>query len=204
MSELERPVNHHGDHPGFSGFTGDLFAVLFLLAGRRTAALAADLTKVTAGDHVVDIGCGPGNGARIAAQRGARVTGVEPSQSMLRVARAVTRGRPAITWAEGTAEALPVPDASATVVWALATVHHWHDVGAGLSEIHRVLAPGGRLLAVERQVKPDATGFASHGWTEGQAETFAALCVSAGLAQASVNADKAGRREVWTVHAVRP
>ncbi|MDN4516216.1 class I SAM-dependent methyltransferase [Mycolicibacterium austroafricanum] len=204
MSEYERPVNHHGDHPGFSGLTGDLFAVLFLLAGRRTARLAADLTEVTAGDHVVDIGCGPGNGARIAARRGVRVTGVDPSRSMLRVARAVTRGRPAITWAEGTAEALPVPDASATVVWALATVHHWRDVGAGLSEIHRVLVPGGRLLAVERQVAPDATGFASHGWTEQQAETFAALCVTAGLADAKVNADRAGRREVWTVRAVRP
>lgn len=204
MSEIERPVNHHGDHPGFSGFTGDLFAVLFLLAGRQTAALAADLTGVTASDHVVDIGCGPGNGARIAARRGAQVTGVDPSGSMLRVARAVTRGRPAITWAEGTAEALPVPDASATVVWALATVHHWRDVDAGLSEIHRVLVPGGRLLAVERQVEPDSTGFASHGWTEQQAKTFAALCTTAGLAGAEVHPDRAGRRKVWTVRAVRP
>lgn len=204
MSEHQRPVNHHGDHPGFSGLSGDLFALLFLLAGRRTAELAANLTHVTAGDHVVDIGCGPGNGARIAARRGARVTGVDPSGPMLRVARAVTRGRRGITWSPGTAEALPVPDASATIVWALATVHHWRDVGLGLAEIHRALAPGGRLLAVERQVQPDATGFASHGWTEQQARTFAALCGTAGLMDVEVDAGRAGRREVWTVAASRP
>jgi ubiquinone/menaquinone biosynthesis C-methylase UbiE len=118
---------------------------------------------------------------------------------MLRMARLVTRRRSAITWADGSAEALPVPDDSATIVWALATVHHWRDVDAGLAEVCRVLAPGGRLLAVERQSPPGATGFASHGWTTEQAESFAALCRSAGFRDVTVASRRAGRRSVWAI-----
>ncbi|MBV5244628.1 MULTISPECIES: class I SAM-dependent methyltransferase [Mycolicibacterium] len=203
MDGSERPVNHHGDHPGFSGLTGQLCAVAFLLTGRETGRLAADLTAVSATDHVLDIGCGPGNACRIAAARGARVTGVDPSAAMLRVARIVTRGA-SVTWVKGGAEALPVPDAAATVAWALATVHHWPDVDAGLAEIHRALGPGARFLAVERQAEPFATGISSHGWTGAQAETFAAMCESAGLTAVRVGSGRAGKRRVWTVHATRP
>ncbi|PRC58527.1 SAM-dependent methyltransferase, partial [Mycobacterium sp. ITM-2017-0098] len=84
-----------------------LCGVVFLLTGRVSGRLAADLTEVTRDDHVVDIGCGPGSAARPAARTGARVTGVDPSESMLRLARLVTRRRSAVTWAEGSAEALP-------------------------------------------------------------------------------------------------
>ncbi|MGE0215448.1 class I SAM-dependent methyltransferase [Mycolicibacterium sp.] len=194
------PVNHHADHPGFSGVTGTLFGLVFLLTGGVTARLAADLTGVGAADHVVDIGCGPGTAARVAAGRGASVTGVDPSAEMLRLARRVNRDA-AVTFAQGSAEALPVPGASATAVWALATVHHWRDVDAGLTEIRRVLAPGGRLLAVERQSPPDATGIASHGWTRDQAETFADLCRSHGMSDVHVADRHAGRRAVWAVSA---
>lgn len=197
-------VNHHAGQPGFTGAAGVLFALVFLLTGRGNARLAADLTAVSADDHVVDVGCGPGTAARVAARRGARVTGVDPAAVMLRVARAVTRGSAPISWVGGGAEALPVADASATVVWALATVHHWPDVGAGLAEAHRVLAPGGQLLIVERQVVPGATGSASHGWTARQAETAAALCRTAGFAEVSVTGHQRGRRGAWTVHATRP
>jgi ubiquinone/menaquinone biosynthesis C-methylase UbiE len=196
-------VNHHGDHPGFAGITGTLFAAVFLLIGRAHARLAAELMQVSPEDHVVDIGCGSGNAIRAAARRGAQATGVDPSRSMLRMARATTRNR-SVRWAEGSAETLPVPDGSATVVWALATVHHWRDVTQGLAEIHRVLSPGGRLLAVERQCRPGATGFASHGWTAQQAESFAALCRSAGFTDVTVASRRSGRREVWTVIGTRP
>lgn len=197
------PVNHHADHPGFSGVTGAVMAWLFLLMGRDTARLAADVSGIGPSDVVVDIGCGAGNAARAAAKRGARVTGVDPSPTMLRVARTATRGLPALTWAQGGAESLPVPEGSATAVWALATVHHWRDVDAALREIVRVLAPGGRLLALERQVQPDATGFASHGWTRQQADSFAALCRSAGMADVHVSEHRAGRRDLWAVTATR-
>lgn len=199
MSEEPLAVNHHADHPGFAGVTGTLFAWAFLLIGHETGRLAAELTDVGPADVVVDIGCGAGNAVRAAARRGARATGVDPSAAMLRMARAVTRRRNAVTWVEGSAESLPLPDGSATVVWALATVHHWRDVGAALAEIRRVLAPGGRILALEKQTQPGATGRASHGWTAQQAESFAALCRSTGMVEVEVKSTHAGRRAVWAV-----
>lgn len=200
--EDDRPVNHHADHPGFSGVMGALVGLVLLAMGRSNARLAADLTAVRADDTVVDIGCGPGGAAREAARRGAAVIGVDPAPVMLRLARAITR-HGTIAWAEGTAEQVPLPDGSATVVWSLATVHHWKDVDAGLNEARRLLAPGGRLLAVERQVAGDASGLASHGWTRRQADSFAALCSSAGFRDVVVGGHSAGRRDVWAVQAVR-
>jgi ubiquinone/menaquinone biosynthesis C-methylase UbiE len=197
-------VNHHADHSGFAGPTGLLIGLIMIVTGGAVARLAADLASVSDVDRVVDVGCGPGTAVREAARRGARVTGVDPAPVMLRLARMLTRDQPAITWAEGAAEDLPLPDGSETVVWALATVHHWTDVTAGLAEIQRVLAPGGRFLAIERRVCPGATGLASHGWTDHQAESFAAQCQAAGFADVRVEKHLPGRHAVCVVSAVRP
>ncbi|MEE6166223.1 MULTISPECIES: class I SAM-dependent methyltransferase [unclassified Mycolicibacterium] len=194
-----RAINHHADHPGFSGLAGVLCGLLFLVVGRAKARLATDIAQVSPADHVVDVGCGPGTAARLAARRGARVTGVDPSTAMLRVASVITPKRAAITWSEGTAEALPVADGVASVVWALATVHHWQDVGAAVAEARRVLTAGGRLIAIERQVSADATGLASHGWTEQQAQAFAALCRDTGFTDVGVQGQGDGKQAVWVV-----
>jgi ubiquinone/menaquinone biosynthesis C-methylase UbiE len=197
-------VNHHADHAGFGGAIGLVTALGMLVMGRGYARLAVDLASVSEADRVVDIGCGPGNAARAAARRGARVVGVDPAPVMLRLARAVTRDQPRITWSQGGAEALPVSDGWATVVWSLKTVHHWKDVTAGLAELRRVLAPSGRLLVMERRVEPGATGLASHGWTEQQAESFAAQCRAAGFIDLRVNERPEGRGTVWVVRADQP
>ncbi|MCZ8380690.1 class I SAM-dependent methyltransferase [Mycobacterium sp. CPCC 205372] len=197
-------VNHHADHPGFAGPGGLLFAIALLLIGRPNARLAVELAEVSDADRVVDIGCGAGVAVRATARRGASATGVDPAPVMLRVARLVTRGSGKVGWAQGSAEQVPVPDASATVLWSLATVHHWKDVDAGLAEAHRVLQPGGRLLAVERRTSADATGLASHGWTGDQAEAFASLCRAAGFTDMSVTEHGHGRRGVWAVRGLRP
>ncbi len=200
MTDSPTPaVNHHADHPGFGGVIGLVAALGMLVMGRDYARLAVDLASVSDADRVVDIGCGPGAAARAAAQRRATVVGVDPSPMMLRLAGAVTRGQPNITWSQGTAEELPLPDGAATVVWSLRTVHHWKDVTAGLAELRRVLAPAGRFLVMERRVQPGATGLASHGWTEQQVEAFQTQCRATGFDAVRVDERAAGRGTVWVV-----
>jgi predicted methyltransferase len=89
------------------------------------------------------------------------------------------------------------------VAWSLKTVHHWKDVTAGLAEVRRALAPAGRLLVLQRRVQPGATGFASHGWTQQQAEAFVAHCHAAGFVDVRLDEHRPGRRAVWAVRAVR-
>jgi ubiquinone/menaquinone biosynthesis C-methylase UbiE len=187
--------NHHRDHPGFAGLSGLLCAATFSVGRGDDAALAIRLTVMEAGDRVVDIGCGPGVAARRAASLGATVTGVDPAAVMLRTARLIPR-RGKVRFVTGTAEDLPLGDGACTVAWSLATVHHWADIDAGLREVHRVLAPGGRFLALERLTHAGATGVASHGWTPEQAETFAERCLEIGFSEASVDTPAAHRKLV--------
>src|SRR5262245_26542930 len=113
MTEITVP-NHHAHHRAFAGFSGALGALSMSVGRDHLFRLAADASEVTAGDHVVDVGCGPGVAAREVHRRGADYTGIDPSDLMLRWARRL--GGRGATWAEGTAEALPLPDRSATVV----------------------------------------------------------------------------------------
>ncbi len=177
--------NHHRDHPGFSGVSGLVAAITFTVRRGDDAALAIRLTEAQRGDVVVDIGCGPGVAARRAARVGATVTGVDPAPVMLRTAGLIPGGGH-VRYLAGTAEDLPLPDGSVTVAWSLATVHHWSDIDAGLREVQRVLAPGGRFLALERLSRPGAQGVASHGWTRAQAEAFAERCGQLGFADVVV------------------
>jgi ubiquinone/menaquinone biosynthesis C-methylase UbiE len=200
------PPNHHALYPAFAGLGGLLAALTFSVGRTADADLAIRLTGTGPGDDVLDVGCGPGVAVRRAARRASSVVGVDPAPVMLRVARALGAGRrsPNVRYLEGSAEELPVPDGSASVLWSLATVHHWHDLLAGLAEAHRALRPGGRFLAMERRVEPGASGHGTHGWTEDQAQRFAEACAGAGFADVAIGGHRAGRKPVLTVLATRP
>ena len=195
------PPNHHRDYPGFAGVSGAIAGLTMVPGAGRVARLAINLTAVSDHDHVVDVGCGPGSAARAAARHGAAVTGVDPAPVMLKLARWLTPRAASITWSEGAAEALPVADHSATVLWSLKTVHHWSDLDAGLSEAHRVLVRGGQLLAIERHTKAGARGLASHGWTETQASAFADRCRTNGFTDSRVQAQPFGPKHLLIVQA---
>jgi ubiquinone/menaquinone biosynthesis C-methylase UbiE len=195
----------HRDGHEFDGAFG-LVAGLAMAVGRgRVARLVADLAGVGPGDRVVDVGCGPGRFLREAVGRGAEAVGVDPSPRMRRMAVRFTpaRLRPAVTVLDGTAERLPLGDGSATVAWAVASVHHWADVDAGLAELRRVLAPGGRLLLVERLARP-RSWFSSHALTWERAEQLAARAAAAGFSDATAERHALGRHRVAVVRAPRP
>jgi len=199
-------AHQHHHHPAgngpFKGITGYLVGLSFLFGRTKDARLACDLTEVGAGDDVVDIGCGPGVALREARRRGAACTGVDPAPAMLRLGRTVSSRD--ITYVDGTAEALPLPDGSASVAWSLATAHHWADVDQGLAEARRVLRPDGRLLILEHHSTPGAKGHARHGLTDQQAAAFAAACTAAGFADVRVEEHEGRRGPALAVLAVRP
>jgi ubiquinone/menaquinone biosynthesis C-methylase UbiE len=194
--------NHHADYPAFRGLGGFLAALNFAVGRGEAADLAVRLTAVGPGDDVVDVGCGPGVAVRHAHVAGARsAVGVDPATVMLRVARMLSpsAGRRGERYVPGSAEALPLPDGSASVLWSVATVHHWRDLAAGLAEVRRVLRPAGRFLAVERRVMPGATGHGTHGWTEDQVERFTAELPAAGFVDIEVSRHHASHRDVVAV-----
>ena len=186
--------------------TYQLITALSMTAGRGPLARAvADAAELTPADRVVDIGCGPGTAVRHASRRAATATGIDPDPAMLRLASwstALAR-RPNVSWLEGRAEKLPLPDGQATVVWAISSAHHWEDRGAGIGEAWRVLAPGGRLVLAERLAEPGARGHAAHGLTPDQAEDLARQLTAAGFGQVRRHTAKAGRRTLVIIRAAK-
>ena len=120
----------------------------------RTAAQLAPVADVVvdrasprAGERVLDLGCGTGNAALVAAARGAAVIGVDPAPRLLDVARrrAVDQGVD-VTFAPGDAAALPVEDGSVDVVLSVFGVVFAADPVAAAAEMARVTAPHGRVV----------------------------------------------------------
>ncbi|HEX6818515.1 MAG TPA: methyltransferase domain-containing protein [Ktedonobacterales bacterium] len=117
------------------------------------------------GEHVVDVGCGAGLDSMIAARMvGAdgSVIGVDMTPAMLTKAQtsALDAGYANLTYREGYAEALPVPDGWADVVISNGALNLVPDKVAALREMARVLKPGGRLqiadILVQRPVPESA------------------------------------------------
>lgn len=178
-------------------------AVGFLFGRDNAAKLAIELSELKAGERLVDVGCGPGVAVQHARAVGAEVIGVDPAAVMLRVARARWRSGKGVDWRIGTAESIPVDDGWANVVWSLATVHHWADVDKALREARRVLAPGGRLLVIERRIADtNAEGVASHGWTVEQPASFAEHCRREGFTDVKVGSHPGPTAESTTLLSV--
>ncbi|HKI91731.1 MAG TPA: methyltransferase domain-containing protein [Gaiellaceae bacterium] len=115
------------------------------------APLARDLIELAAlrpGEHVVDVACGTGVVARLAAKRvgdGGAVAGVDVNPGMLQAARNAAADT-AIEWHEASAEALPLGDATCDVALCQMGLQFFPDRPGALREMRRVLRPGGRVV----------------------------------------------------------
>jgi len=177
-----------------------LVTALSMAAGRGPAArVAVELAAPRAGDAVVDVGCGPGTAARAAQRAGASVVGIDPDPLMLALARPLSLRRRGVRWVLGRAESLPLPGGSATIVWALSSLHDWENRAAGIAEVARVLASGGRFLVLERLVAPGARGHAAHGLTAAPVGELANELRTAGFAEVSDTQRQLGSRVLAVV-----
>lgn len=91
--------------------------------------------------RVADVGAGTGKLTRAAVELGAEVVAVDPDPKMLAVLRENVHGVPTFV---GSAERLPLPDASVDAV-LLGQAWHWVEPHAGSAEVGRVLRSGGVL-----------------------------------------------------------
>jgi SAM-dependent methyltransferase len=117
--------------------------------GRYTATLAvalADAAEVTAGNRVVDVGCGPGGlAAELAARVGAEhVAAIDPAPAF---AAACRERIPGADVREGAAEDLPWPDGSFDAALSSLVIGFMRDADRGVSEMARVTRPGGTVAA---------------------------------------------------------
>jgi len=120
---------------------------------QRWRRVALERAGVAAGDLVVDLACGTGDLSEAARARGAQVVGVDFAREMLRGAR---RRRIDARFVQGDGAALPLRDASATVLCCGFALRNFVSLPEIFGEAARVLRPGGRLvlLEVDRPVNP--------------------------------------------------
>src|SRR5439155_10972550 len=117
----------------------------------QAVLLEAAASEVPNPGAILDVGCGTGRLLRAAEERfrDARLEGVDAAIEMVKYAQAVLPAGSRITFQQAAAEKLPFPDAQFDLVFSTMTFHHWADQRAGINEVARVLAPGGRWMLAD-------------------------------------------------------
>lgn len=124
--------------------------ILSLGSDRSWRARACDILQVAPGERAADLCCGTGDLCLDLARRGARVVGADFSRPMLDRAR--TKGTAALV--EADALALPFAAGSFDLVTMAFGMRNLADRARGMSEIRRVLRPGGRVGILEFAMPP--------------------------------------------------
>jgi SAM-dependent methyltransferase len=125
------------------------------------APLVAEAAGAAPGQSSLDVACGTGVLAREMHRRtapGGRAVGLDRNPGMLAVAR---RTEPAIDWLEGRAETLSLPDGRFDAVVSQFGLMFFEDRLAALSEMWRVLRPGGRMVVAVWDSLENLPGFAA-------------------------------------------
>ena len=112
---------------------------------RRLIARAGPLGK----KRVLDLACGTGDLAFLAAAGGATVTALDLTPRMIELARRKGGGIASVRFVVGDMTAVPLADASVDVVTTGYGLRNVPDLERALADIRRVLAPGGRFLSLD-------------------------------------------------------
>lgn len=110
------------------------------------------------GKDVIDVGCGDGFHLPRFAETARSVLGVEPHEPLVRRAETRIAGMRSVRVLPGSAQDIPMPDASADVVHARTAYFFGPGCEPGLREVDRVLRPGGALAIVDLDVASEPYG----------------------------------------------
>jgi ubiquinone/menaquinone biosynthesis C-methylase UbiE len=182
-----------------AGF-GKLGSRVYALFSRNppSARVVVELCGLRPDDRVLEVGCGAGGATDLVARQiGAdRASAVDPSPTFVTMVR---KRVPGADIRVAGAEDLPFDDRSFTVVFSIASMHHWDDRSKGLATIATKLASGGRLLIAE-----EALASPGHGITADQTRAVIAELERLGLAGVRPGEHPAGRRRMTVITATRP
>ena len=176
--------------------------------------VSADLLRAAhlqAGERVLDVACGTGVIARLAAEQvgpTGSVTGLDLAPDMIDVAKSTPAPpSPHIEWHVSDAASLPLPDASRDVVLCQMGLMFMEDRPAALAEMRRVLAPGGRVVvntpgtiqpvfelleqAIIEHISPELGGFVRAVFSMHDPDALARLLQDAGFRDVSAEVSSA-------------
>jgi ubiquinone/menaquinone biosynthesis C-methylase UbiE len=115
----------------------------------RRRRLVLDALSAAPGERILDVGCGPGFFvAELLDQVGGEgfVAGVDPSTAMLALSARRVEGAPNVSLCEAPATALPFGDGAFDAAISVQVLEYVEDVPLALSELRRVIRPGGRVV----------------------------------------------------------
>lgn len=134
----------------YSGSSAELYQSFFVPSiAEPVSGELLQTTDLQPGERVVDVACGTGIITRAAAERvgpTGTVTGIDIAPDMLAVAAGTPAAGAPIEWHQADAASLPLPDASCDVALCQMGLMFMENRAAAVSELHRVLAPGGRVV----------------------------------------------------------
>lgn len=201
--------DHHFGH-AYGANPAESYERFFVPAiGAPLAEKLVRLASIRPGERVLDVACGTGVVARLAADEvgaAGTVAAVDVNPGMLAVARTVQPDLP-IEWHEASAEAMPLPDEAFDVVLCQMGLQFVPDKPAALREMRRVAATGGRVLlnmpgpagpifailsqALARHVGPEAAGFVQQVFSLHETTEIEQLLSAAGFGDVQVDASTA-------------
>jgi len=124
----------------------------------RNRALTAYRQRLVpkAEGRVLEIGVGSGLNLPFYSDRASHIVGLDPSFELLAMARDVAkRSAVPVSFLNGSAEAIPLPDKSIDTVVTTWTLCSIPEVERALAEVRRILRPGGAFLFVEHGLAPE-------------------------------------------------
>ena len=119
--------------------------------GRSWKGLAEAMLKILNYDTVADLGAGEGTLSQLIAQRAKKVIAVDNSERMVKFGQNLAKenGLPNLEYRLGDIESPPIDDSSIDLAILSQALHHAEHPSKALSEAHRILKPGGRLIVLD-------------------------------------------------------